>query len=283
MRDPGAGKSFSLLTGVLRFSEIASDRLSGAKVWPKMLQCVYTWNRTEWACENCAGTSPGIFAGWRKGERLQVTERDKPVAVLGPVDESASALRRLVASGRATPPEGDLLDLAPPKGAGHYEWHRRPPGDPRGPRVVRGREAPVPRLLGHREARRTRARDESPSRAPSILARPGVECGGSDRGGTGRETDRRWRRQESAERPLENRARGPRRARRRGRGRARPARAQDPRRHPSRDGDLPRRRPRSALRLRRSSRRRCRREDHRRARSCLSRKTRSWVSGQPGT
>jgi prevent-host-death family protein len=51
-----------------------------------------------------------------RGERLQVTERGKPVAVLGPVDESGSALRRLVASGRATPPEGDLLDLAPPKG-----------------------------------------------------------------------------------------------------------------------------------------------------------------------
>ena len=51
-----------------------------------------------------------------KGERLEVTERGKPVAVLGPVDESGSALRRLVTSGRATPPEGDLLDLAPPKG-----------------------------------------------------------------------------------------------------------------------------------------------------------------------
>jgi prevent-host-death family protein len=51
-----------------------------------------------------------------RGERLEVTERGKPVAVLGPVDESGSALRRLVASGRAKPPEGDLLDLASPKG-----------------------------------------------------------------------------------------------------------------------------------------------------------------------
>ena len=51
-----------------------------------------------------------------RGEQLEVTERGKPVAVLGPVDESVSALRRLVASRRATPPEGDLLDLAPPKG-----------------------------------------------------------------------------------------------------------------------------------------------------------------------
>lgn len=50
------------------------------------------------------------------GERLEVTERGKPVAVLGPIDESGSALRRLVASGRAKPPQGDLLELAPPKG-----------------------------------------------------------------------------------------------------------------------------------------------------------------------
>ncbi|HEV8682307.1 MAG TPA: type II toxin-antitoxin system prevent-host-death family antitoxin [Actinomycetota bacterium] len=58
-----------------------------------------------------------------RGERLEVTERGKPVAVLCPVDESGSALRRLVASGRAKPPEGDLLDLAPPKGAGHDQGH----------------------------------------------------------------------------------------------------------------------------------------------------------------
>jgi len=50
------------------------------------------------------------------GERLEVTERGKPVAVLGPVDDSGSALRQLVASGRATPPQGDLLELAPPRG-----------------------------------------------------------------------------------------------------------------------------------------------------------------------
>ena len=50
------------------------------------------------------------------GERLEVTERDKPVAVLAPLSESSSALQRLVASGRAIPPEGDLLDLAPPRG-----------------------------------------------------------------------------------------------------------------------------------------------------------------------
>ena len=51
-----------------------------------------------------------------RGERLEVTERGKAVAILAPVDESGSALRRLVASGRARPPEGDLLDLTPPGG-----------------------------------------------------------------------------------------------------------------------------------------------------------------------
>lgn len=50
------------------------------------------------------------------GERLEVTERGKPVAVLAPLSESSSALARLVTSGRARPPQGDLLDLAPPRG-----------------------------------------------------------------------------------------------------------------------------------------------------------------------
>ena len=51
-----------------------------------------------------------------RGEQLEVTERGKPVAVLGPVNESGSALRRLVASGRVRPSQGDLLDLSPPRG-----------------------------------------------------------------------------------------------------------------------------------------------------------------------
>jgi len=50
------------------------------------------------------------------GERLEVTERGKAVAVLAPLSESSSALQRLVASGRARPPQGDLLDLAPLRG-----------------------------------------------------------------------------------------------------------------------------------------------------------------------
>jgi prevent-host-death family protein len=50
------------------------------------------------------------------GERLEVTERGKPVAVLAPLSESSSALQRLVTSGRARPPKGDLLDLGLPRG-----------------------------------------------------------------------------------------------------------------------------------------------------------------------
>ena len=50
------------------------------------------------------------------GERLEVTERGMPVAVLAPLSDSSSALQRLVSSGRARPPLGDLLDLASPRG-----------------------------------------------------------------------------------------------------------------------------------------------------------------------
>lgn len=60
--------------------------------------------------------NPRYLRRVERGERWEVSERGKPVAVLGPVDESGSAFRPLVASGRARPPQGDLLDLAPPKG-----------------------------------------------------------------------------------------------------------------------------------------------------------------------
>jgi len=52
----------------------------------------------------------------QRGERLEVTEHGRPVAVLGPIGASASTLDRLVAAGRVVPPGGDLLDLLPPKG-----------------------------------------------------------------------------------------------------------------------------------------------------------------------
>jgi prevent-host-death family protein len=51
-----------------------------------------------------------------EGERLEVTERGKPVAILVPIADDSSPLQWLVASGRARPPHGDLLDLPPPKG-----------------------------------------------------------------------------------------------------------------------------------------------------------------------
>jgi prevent-host-death family protein len=50
----------------------------------------------------------------RAGETLEVTEHGRPVAILAPVPEASTALERLVASGRATAPIGDLLDLGLP-------------------------------------------------------------------------------------------------------------------------------------------------------------------------
>ena len=51
-----------------------------------------------------------------QGERLEVTEHGRPVAVLAPIGAREDPLARLVAAGRATPPEGDLLELLPPRG-----------------------------------------------------------------------------------------------------------------------------------------------------------------------
>ncbi|MBI1735746.1 MAG: type II toxin-antitoxin system prevent-host-death family antitoxin [Candidatus Rokubacteria bacterium] len=50
------------------------------------------------------------------GETLQVTEHGRPVAILAPLPAAATALERLVAAGRATPPRGDLRDLGAPTG-----------------------------------------------------------------------------------------------------------------------------------------------------------------------
>ncbi len=50
----------------------------------------------------------------RAGHTLEVTERGQPVALLVPLPDSDSVLSRLIASGRATAPVGDLLDLGPP-------------------------------------------------------------------------------------------------------------------------------------------------------------------------
>jgi prevent-host-death family protein len=52
----------------------------------------------------------------QRGERLEVTERGRPVAVLAPIADTESSLERLISSGRVLPPTGDLRDLLPPKG-----------------------------------------------------------------------------------------------------------------------------------------------------------------------
>lgn len=51
-----------------------------------------------------------------RGERFEVTERGRPVALLVPLAGATSPLAKLVASGRARMPDGDLLDLPPPAG-----------------------------------------------------------------------------------------------------------------------------------------------------------------------
>jgi antitoxin (DNA-binding transcriptional repressor) of toxin-antitoxin stability system len=48
------------------------------------------------------------------GETFEVMAGGRPVAVLGPIDNRLTPIERLVASGRASLPEGDLLELGPP-------------------------------------------------------------------------------------------------------------------------------------------------------------------------
>lgn len=57
-----------------------------------------------------------------KGERLVVTERRRPVAMLAPLPEEEDVLDYLIAIGEAEPARGDLLELAAPRPA--------PPGAP---------------------------------------------------------------------------------------------------------------------------------------------------------
>jgi prevent-host-death family protein len=51
-----------------------------------------------------------------RGERLEVTEHGRPVAVLAPIGEPEGPLARLMAAGRVAPPRTDLLELLPPRG-----------------------------------------------------------------------------------------------------------------------------------------------------------------------
>jgi len=51
-----------------------------------------------------------------RGERLEVTEHGRPVAVLGPLGEADSPMERLIAAGRASAPSVDIMTLLPPRG-----------------------------------------------------------------------------------------------------------------------------------------------------------------------
>ena len=48
-----------------------------------------------------------------RGERFEITDRGRPVALLVPLASDESPLARLVAEGRARMPARDLLDLPP--------------------------------------------------------------------------------------------------------------------------------------------------------------------------
>lgn len=50
------------------------------------------------------------------GERFEITDRGRPVALLVPLAGSQSPLERLVAQGRARMPVRDLLDVPAPRG-----------------------------------------------------------------------------------------------------------------------------------------------------------------------
>jgi prevent-host-death family protein len=51
-----------------------------------------------------------------RGKSFEVTDRGQPVAMLIPLPRAATALQKLIASGRANAPAGDLLELGRPKG-----------------------------------------------------------------------------------------------------------------------------------------------------------------------
>jgi prevent-host-death family protein len=51
-----------------------------------------------------------------RGDRFEITERGRRVALLVPLSDTATPLQRLVAAGLASAPEGDLLELGLPPG-----------------------------------------------------------------------------------------------------------------------------------------------------------------------
>lgn len=52
----------------------------------------------------------------KRGESLEVTEHGRVVALLVPLEEGASPLRRLIEAGRARAPEHDPAKLEPAEG-----------------------------------------------------------------------------------------------------------------------------------------------------------------------
>lgn len=59
----------------------------------------------------------------REGQRLVVTDRNRPVAILAPLPEDEDPWQRLIAEGKVRPATGRLQDLGPPIDIG---------GDPHG-------------------------------------------------------------------------------------------------------------------------------------------------------
>ena len=51
-----------------------------------------------------------------RGERFEVTDRGRPVALLVPLPPPQTPLERLIAEGRVRAPVGDVLDLPAPEG-----------------------------------------------------------------------------------------------------------------------------------------------------------------------
>lgn len=50
----------------------------------------------------------------KDGDRLVVTERNRPVAVLGPIPEEADPRERLIAAGLLRPATRSIRDMPPP-------------------------------------------------------------------------------------------------------------------------------------------------------------------------
>lgn len=51
----------------------------------------------------------------RAGERLVITDRNRPVALMSPLEGPDDMLEALIAEGRATRPTGSVRDLTPRK------------------------------------------------------------------------------------------------------------------------------------------------------------------------